>query len=532
MSDYKSKEPKYSPEDVLKARLKLEETVPNLASQFKGRMKSGFFEKINWSEEAVDLQGEFEKLLEEYKSLEELFGQLENLNAFKSRFEACQVFIAEEKEISNKSEKRKEFGLEVKKYIKETKKLSKEIRQEIKRVKDEKDRAEHRIERFESIKVGYPLILEQLNDMNDWFDDVKKEVPKEMLVALAERLEINKSKVKPLPEEISMDNMGTFEGVYSSITSTIKKAYALAKVAVDKYLEEQRQELANTQKEYENLLSLLKKQNYSVASLYNDIDEYVDMLDEVAIGLTKLLRKEDKVLGVYFGNKVDYWVDFNDKLQKETVKYLLDVANQALLIKKEIEKIYLEAESKLLNNKDSKEDLLKDIQVLGIATQANILKIEEIKIIERAVKDIEQEVDPILKKYYRKLDVGNERLGKESNIILKDSSNVNIVEFGGKTYMLIPKSNNVYGRITAKIGGKVDAFFEDAMLRGIIAGFGKGQSGVKMRDASTYEIKVRRTVLTANQVSGTLRIGNSNAPVANEAEDKFFVTFNNQFEAH
>lgn len=538
MSDYQSKKPKYSREDVLKAKDKLKETVPNLAKQFEGRMDSGLSETFSWSKEAQDLQTKFKKLLTEYKALKQLFDQLENSDAFKLRIEACELFIAEEEKISNKSNKRKEFELAVDKQIKEVQKLSQEITREIKRKLEEKEKRELRENRCKQIAKTYPLHLNSLKEMKDWVKDVENKIPKEklkMLTELRDRLNIHQRQLERsvLSEEISISNMEDFKGVSESIDSTIKGAYAKTKETVDQYLEEQRQDLENTQKEYEKLLSLLGKQKYSVVDLYDVIDDYTDMLEEIGSNLSKLLREKDEVLEAYFGKKVDDWIKFNNTLNKDIIKKLSDLANEAFLAKGAIEKTCGDVEGKLINNQDSKEDLLKDILILDQATKTNITKLDEIEKIDKEVKVIEKEVDPVIKDYYYKLEVGEGRLGKESKkLVLVDSSSAEKAEFRGNTYMLIPKSANVYGRITTKISNKVDAFFEDAMLRGLIAGFGKGQSGVKMRDASTYEIKVRRTVLTANQVSGTLRIDNTNPPVANEKGDKFFVTFNHQFDAH
>lgn len=94
---------------------------------------------------------------------------------------------------------------------------------------------------------------------------------------------------------------------------------------------------------------------------------------------------------------------------------------------------------------------------------------------------------------------------------------------------------NTYGRIDYRsadvksLSADVLGRFEDALAKGTIPSLETGDSGVK-RKAHGWEIKVRRTILTANREDSDLRLGHQNPPTR-QGRLTFYV-FDSLFNAH
>jgi hypothetical protein len=108
------------------------------------------------------------------------------------------------------------------------------------------------------------------------------------------------------------------------------------------------------------------------------------------------------------------------------------------------------------------------------------------------------------------------------------------ITHGGATYSVIESGAKLYGRLDV---GALSAYpaavplFQNAIPNGLIASFGTGDTGVKKRSATIYELKVRRSNLTAYELPATLRVNNSAAP-ARTPEGYQAVTFDHAFTAH
>jgi hypothetical protein len=135
--------------------------------------------------------------------------------------------------------------------------------------------------------------------------------------------------------------------------------------------------------------------------------------------------------------------------------------------------------------------------------------------------------------YRHKRDPKGTTAAKVHEVTKGSSSTPLTIDHNGTTFSLISAGARLYGRLDPAALAAYPAaqpLFQTALANGLIASFGTGDTGVKKRGADAYELKVRRTNLTANELPTALRVENINRPAL--VGNSKAITFDRAFTAH
>jgi hypothetical protein len=384
-------------------------------------------------------------------------------------------------------------------------------------------------ERQDKLEKEFVRLRQEVTIIDQWLSQKAGIVPDKLLARLATRIAKHVNDIQGLPDIFTASESHRVQPFMEAAKYTVEQVFPHVQSGVGAWEKTEAAALETLQKDRAQRLADLDQQHIAAERSYEDADSIIDVLDEIEHELAIALR-DDTLAAEIFEKKVDDWIVIYNKLKAEHANRD-HLANEAFKAQQQIAQKMVDAKSQLTGRPTTRNQLESDINLI-VNTQKTVETLrgqmakftEQIRLLDRTTEDTR-------KTFYYKMATAEERRSKTSTASGKATAVHTVTAvYAGHDYMLIPNSANVYGRITATVPGAVKPLFTDAMTRGIIATYGRGQSGVKMRSAASYEIKVRRTNLEAKQASGVLRIENKVEPVKHDG--KLFVTFNHAFEAH